>query len=107
MFRGTSPLSRRSLKSKGGRKRQHTPTRNLRQENYCSVQCLQSNQLSIFRAEATILLVEDFPEDVRPDLVLSVTKPKTWEQLAQGDLARERHEEVVNLPETAKLATVR
>ena len=46
-------------------------------------------------------------EVVPPSVVLDLTKHRTWDPWAQGDLAQRRDEEIENLPEAARLATVR
>ena len=98
VFRGTSPFVQRIIEQS---RREKTSTHF--NAELSSVHA--ANHLRIYRAaaywcsnqysQATKLLAEDIPEE-----------PGTWEQLAQGDLARERDEKVANLQETAKLATV-
>ena len=78
---------------------------------------LAGNQISIYGAEAywcndqygqaTKLRAAHGSEDVPPDLASYLTKLTIHTFWAQGDLAQRRDEEIANIPEAARLATLR
>ena len=108
VFRGTSPLSRGSLKSKGGGKVSIHFNAEPQTAELLFRTVISDNQLSIHGAVARWCNHQVLPAaephveheaatEVPPELVSRLTKHKTLDTLAQGDLAQKRDELFVEL----------